>query len=133
MKAFKGYLKSGGPSTAPQTRPEVVEISTLSPSRASHNRWTQRSHSSYGNSILRDASEIKAMKTEVMTEWLYKQQRLKLWASSGPEEGIILKRGRGEYTCCPENLQEAKGGLYDQVVLMNVRVCAPSLLPMLHD
>jgi hypothetical protein len=71
------------------------------------------------------------MKTEVMAEWLYKQQRLKLWASSGPEEGIILKRSRGEYTCCPEDLRYMRGGIYEQIVRMNVAVC-PQLL-ILND
>jgi hypothetical protein len=43
----------------------------------------------------------------------------------------VLGAGRGEYTCCPEDLRYMRGGIYEQIVRMNVAVC-PQLL-ILND
>jgi hypothetical protein len=126
MKAFKSYLKGGSkPATNDEPAAQMTEIPTqlTPPSLAGSRRLTVQSTNSFQTvTSLRDPQAVKGMKADVMTEWLYKQQRLKLWASSGPEEGIILKRDRGEYTCCPEDLRRVRGGLFDEIVNMNVRV-----------
>jgi hypothetical protein len=132
MKAFKGYLKSTTPVAAPTTgaaaparRQDVHEIDHLPPQRpfAAH-RLTNQSVNSFAAGGLRSESDLINMKSDVMTEYLYKQQCLKLWASSNGEEGVILKRARGDYTSCPDDLRSVRGGLFDQVVAMNVRVRA---------
>jgi hypothetical protein len=132
MKSLKGYFKAGNASQSGHT-PAISNATsaTVSPSLNIQRRTASRPNSSFAAGSFRNDEEIKNMKTEVMAEWLYKQQRLKLWASSGPEEGIILKRSRGEYTCCPEDLRYMRGGIYEQIVRMNVAVC-PQLL-ILND
>ncbi len=120
MSVFKTYLKNATTESLPGDI-QGLEISSLAPPKP---RIGSRTHStySYQAASLRNEDEIKNMKTEVMVEWLYKQQRLKLWASAAPEEGVVIKKGRGDYTCCPEELRYVKGGLFEQIVNMNVRV-----------
>jgi hypothetical protein len=125
MKSLKGYFKNGKverPGAKPAT--DDTSLPTLSPHIFAQHRLTTRSNSSYAAGSFRNEDEIKNMKTEVMAEWLYKQQRLKLWASSAPGEGVILKRSRGEYTCCPEDLRYVRRGLFEQIAAMNVAVCS---------
>jgi hypothetical protein len=124
MKSLKSYFKAGPASQPGNTSAASKATSTtLSPPLNQYRPATSRTNSSFAAGSFRNDEEIKNMKTEVMAEWLYKQQRLKLWASSGPEEGVILKKSRGEYTCCPEDLRYMRGGLFEQVVNMNVAVC----------
>lgn len=139
MKAFKGYLKSTTPVAAPTTgaaapakRQDVHEIDFLPPQRPfARSRLTNMSMNSFTAGSFRSESDLTNMKSDVMTEYLYKQQCLKLWASSNAEEGVILKRSRGDYACCPDDLRSTKGGLFDQIVTMNVRVCA-SMYSLVH-
>lgn len=139
MKAFKGYLKSTNPvaappkgAAAPARQQDVHEIDYLPPQRpfAAH-RLTNQSMNSFAAGSFRSESDLTNMKSDVMTEYLYKQQCLKLWASSNAEEGVILKRARGDYSSCPDDLRSVQGGLFDQVVAMNVRVCA-MIYPLVH-
>jgi hypothetical protein len=123
MKSLRNYFKASKPAQAP-----VISDATPaapSPSIIGHRRTTLRPISGFAARSFNNEEEIKNMKTEVMAEWLYKQQRLKLWASSGPEEGVMLKRSRGEYTCCPEDLRYMRSGLFEQIVQMNVAVSFP--------
>jgi hypothetical protein len=126
MKSLKGYFKASTtnkPAHTPTTRDATS--TTLSPSVIEQRRTTSRPVSSFAAGSFRNEEDIKNMKAEVMAEWLYKQQRLKLWASSGPEEGVILKKSRGEYACCPEDLRYMRSGLFEQIVQMNVAVSFP--------
>jgi hypothetical protein len=139
MKSLKGYFKhgksetptaepTGNDTSLPELSPNVIDqrrwtLPAPSLNAIDQRRWTLRSNLSYATGSLRNEEDIRNMKTEVMAEWLYKQQRLKLWATSGPEEGVILKRSRGEYTCCPEDLRHVRGGLFEQIAAMNVAVC----------
>ena len=126
MKSLKGYFKTSN-ANKPTHAPTVsgATSATLSPSIIEQRRTTSRPVSGFAAGSFRNEEDIKNMKTEVMAEWLYKQQRLKLWASPGPEEGVILKRTRGEYTCCPEDLRYMRSGLFEQIVQMNVAVSFP--------
>lgn len=62
------------------------------------------------------------IKTDVMASWLQQQQLEKLWSTESPGEGVVLKKEKGSYSCCPPDLQGDRGGLFDSVVQMNVRV-----------
>jgi hypothetical protein len=123
MKSIKNYFKASKVEK-PADTPNLsgAASATLSSSIIQQRRTTTRPISSFAAGSFYNEEEIKNMKTEVMVEWLYKQQRLKLWASSGPEEGVILKKSRGEYTCCPEDLRYMRNGLFEQIVQMNVAV-----------
>ena len=63
------------------------------------------------------------MKTEIMCNYLYQQQLKKMWSSGTEEEGVLLKKGRDEYACCPPDLEMQRGGLFDAIRGLNVR-CA---------
>lgn len=65
---------------------------------------------------------ILDIKSDVMVTYLNQQQMEKLWANNLPEEGCVLKKGRDNFTCSPASLRYTRGGLFDQVVALNVRV-----------
>lgn len=123
MKSLKNYFKTSKPSQTPNI--SDATSATPSPAIIEHRQTPLRPTSVFAAGSFQNEEEIKNMKTEVMAEWLYKQQRLKLWASSGPEEGVMLKKSRGEYTCCPEDLRYMRSGLFEQIVQMNVAVSFP--------
>ncbi|ROV91339.1 hypothetical protein VMCG_09687 [Cytospora schulzeri] len=64
---------------------------------------------------------LRSIRSDVMVNYLYQQALSKsyltpldLW------QGIVLKKGRGEYACCPPQLEEFENGLLDNVRAMNV-------------
>jgi hypothetical protein len=60
----------------------------------------------------------------MMVTWLYQQQlRLQLVTGMDVFEGVVLKKARGNFTCCPPHMAQIPGSLYEMVVQMNVR-CA---------
>jgi hypothetical protein len=67
--------------------------------------------------------DINDMKSEIMCNYLHQQQLKKMWSNGGREEGVLLKKSRGEYTSCPPDLQLLRNGLFDAVKRLNVRVC----------
>lgn len=70
------------------------------------------------------AEEIRDMKCDVMVNWLYQQQMEMLWTAGGPDEGVLLKKARGEYACCPADMAEMDQelGFYQAIEMLNVRV-----------
>lgn len=68
------------------------------------------------------SAEILDVKTHVMCNWLYQQQQGRMWSSGGTEEGVMVKKARGEYICCPPDLQLRRDGFFDAVKALNVRV-----------
>ena len=83
-----------------------------------------RSGSSYPAGDFRNASmnDLIDMKCDVMCNWLHQQQLERMWSDRTVDEGIILKKSREEYTSCPRNLKQLRGGLYESVAKLNVRV-----------
>jgi hypothetical protein len=67
--------------------------------------------------------DINDMKTEIMCNYLHQQQLKKMWSNGSHEEGVLLKRSKDDYTCCPPDLQLQRNGLFDAVKKLNVRVC----------
>ncbi|KAI2630129.1 glycosyl transferase family group 2-domain-containing protein [Xylaria nigripes] len=64
------------------------------------------------------------VKADVMCSWLYQQQLERQYATGIlPGEGVVLKKGRNNYACCPPQLQDIKYSLYDMAMELNVR-CA---------
>jgi hypothetical protein len=57
-----------------------------------------------------------------MVNWLYQQQMERLWTAGAHDEGVVLKRSRGAYTTCPEDLIEEPYGFYKAIETLNVRV-----------
>lgn len=67
--------------------------------------------------------DINDMKTEIMCNHLHQQQLKKMWSNGSHEEGVLLKKAKDDYTCCPPDLQLQRNGLFDAVKKLNVRVC----------
>jgi hypothetical protein len=60
---------------------------------------------------------------EIMASHLANIQEEKIWIiGDDDDEGVVLKKTKGNYTCTPSQLAERPGGLFDAVRAMNVRV-----------
>jgi hypothetical protein len=58
-----------------------------------------------------------------MVMWLYQGQLQRQYASgSDPSEGVVLNVSRSNFTCCPAELRNQPGELFDMVNQMNVWV-----------
>lgn len=86
--------------------------------------YGSRPNSLYRNSGMDQLSEIKC---DVMVNWLHSQQEEKLWCAGEYEEGVVLKKARGSYACCPAELAEEPNGFLKAVEQLNVRVSLPLL------
>jgi hypothetical protein len=64
------------------------------------------------------------VKTDMMVIWLYEQQLRKQYATGQHAfEGVVLKKARGDFTCCPPQMKLIPNSLHAMVTQMNVR-CA---------
>lgn len=66
--------------------------------------------------------EILDIKCDMMVNNLYQQQMELLWTAGGHDEGILLKKSRGKYACCPSDLESEPVGFFKAVETLNVRV-----------
>jgi len=73
----------------------------------------------FRNNAKEDLLDIKC---DVMVNWLYQQQMEMLWAAGSPDEGVVLKKTRGQYTCCPADIMDEPMGFYKNIEMLNVRV-----------
>lgn len=78
-----------------------------------------------------ESDELSDLKCEVMVSWLHQEQLEKLWYEGSDEEGIVLKKSKGVYACCPESLSEEPEGLRRAIEMLNVRV-SDTPLPLKH-
>jgi hypothetical protein len=65
------------------------------------------------------------MKKEVLVRFLYQEQCHSGFNNGGPDEGVVLKVSKGQFTSFPEELQGARGGLFEFATQLNSPVCAP--------
>lgn len=67
--------------------------------------------------------EMSDTRCEIMVSWLHQQQIEKTWFDSrADDEGVVLKRSKGDYVCCPENIADEPDGFRRAVEILNVRV-----------
>lgn len=87
-------------------------------------RSASRAGSIYPTGDFRNAGadEINDIKCEVMVSYLHSQQEEKLWTAGEPEEGVMLKKSRGQYTCAPADLADEPAGFFAAVRTLNVKV-----------
>lgn len=130
MNALKGYfapsakgVKKGNGKKKNVT--PALEMSMAPPSPA-FNRTpnSSRPASLYPEGDFRNQGRdsILDIKTDVMASWLHQQQLENLWAMQLPGEGVVLKKARDNFTCCPSTLRHEQNGIFDNVSAMNVRV-----------
>lgn len=85
---------------------------------------TPASPGSRPESVFRNSNmaELHDLKCDVMVNYLHQQQQERLWTMHGEDEGVVLKKSRGEYTCCPADLADVQDGLLKAIEVLNVRV-----------
>ena len=133
MKSFKNYLKPGknkeaGKAQEMTTVPQTLHAPPSISASGTGTPRTSRPASLYPAGDFRNSAleEIIDIKCDVMVNWLHQQQLESMWSSGGPGEGVVLKKTRDNFTCCPSDLAEYRGDFFDAVRALNVRVCFPS-------
>lgn len=99
--------------------------STDNVSNGTSHRDPKRVRSSYpeGDFRLSAGSIIEEMRGNMMLEQLHNEQTRRMWASWELGQGVVLKLSGGRYDACPPQLKAESGGLFDQIVTMNTKVC----------
>lgn len=93
------------------------------PGTATSDSWSRpASIAPVGDFRMSQHDEINEIKCDVMVNWLYQQQMERLWTAGGVDEGVVLKKSRGAYTCCPADITEEPYGFFKAVETLNVRV-----------
>ena len=67
-------------------------------------------------------NQVLDIKCDVMVNWLHQQQLENMWTGSGPSEGVVLKKSRDNFTCCPPELEDTRTDFFDAVRALNVKV-----------
>ncbi|GAB1315061.1 Glycosyl transferase family group 2-domain-containing protein [Madurella fahalii] len=110
-----------------QNTPETATIRSNSKQHSPNSsRPTSTRHSFFpvGDARNSDADTIQEIRNDMMVNWLYEQQLRKQYASGAdPYEGVVLKKARGNFTCCPPQMAAIPGSLFAMISQMNVR-CA---------
>jgi hypothetical protein len=125
MGVFKlplGFRKGGNKNT----QSDEVEDPAPTPNETpEHGQRHSNSASLYSEGDFRNypAGDVMQLRGVMMLEHLRAEQERRLWCTFGPSQGVVLKHSRGKYAACPPSLETEGGGLFNQVVMMNVRVC----------
>ena len=135
MNALKGYLAPGKKAEqdakkakdTQTTAPMQLEMHTTPPLGSPlAGSFVDRSRPSslYPEGDFRNGprESVLTVRSDVVVSWLHQQQMEKLWAVGAPGEGVILKKGKGDFTRCPPSLRTEPSGIFDHIVAMNVRV-----------
>lgn len=125
-KSFSSVLNSGRDIlsiTPPNSITSRGRINQLRPrtgsaaldiNKSRKTRWSSRE----------SMKSLRSVRDNVMVNYIYQQALQKSYVVPGvPWQGIVLKKNRAEYACCPPQLREIENGLYDVVLALNVR-CA---------
>lgn len=68
------------------------------------------------------ALQLMEIKADLMVNWLHQQQQEKMWIGDGCDEGVVLKKAKDDYVCCPPALRNQDNGLYHSFRKLNVKV-----------
>ncbi|KAF5877030.1 putative glycosyltransferase family 2 protein [Botrytis fragariae] len=134
MNALKGYLAPGKKAEQDAKKakktgtsaPMQLEMHTTPPlgsPMAGSFADRSRPSSLYPEGDFRNGprESVLTVRSDVVVSWLHQQQMEKLWAVGAPGEGVILKKAKGDFTCCPPSLRTEPSGIFDYIVAMNVR------------
>ncbi|KAF1962441.1 hypothetical protein CC80DRAFT_487902 [Byssothecium circinans] len=69
-----------------------------------------------------DPEYVRDIKSEVMVNWLHSKQEERIWTSGQEGEGVFLKKSKGNFVCCPADLESDPSGVYRAISLLNARV-----------
>lgn len=98
---------------------EKITPSVAASSEQGRSPWTSRPGSLYQGSEVSASTELRC---DMLVNWLYQEQMRLLWTNGGHDEGIIIKKGRGQYACCPPDLETTQDGSFlNAIQTLNVR------------
>ncbi|KAF2707819.1 hypothetical protein K504DRAFT_435857 [Pleomassaria siparia CBS 279.74] len=125
LNSPEAYHSNGsrlGPWTEYSNDPSISANAQSRNSLHNSRLWSQ-SGLSYPSGDFRNASpaQIQDIKCEVMVNWLHSKQEERIWTTGEPGEGVVLKKSKGTYVCCPIDLQHDDSQLYQMVAALNVR------------
>ena len=72
-------------------------------------------------------AEQDELANDVLVHYLHQQQKERLWTQHTPGEGIVLKKTRNVFSCCPPELVHNQEGLFAAVERMNVKASTNTL------
>ncbi|KAH6687246.1 glycosyl transferase family group 2-domain-containing protein [Plectosphaerella plurivora] len=149
MKAFKNYFIAkppgaldGVPAGPSQDRASVHSVQSKTPSRAadapawasSSSSWVEAGPSRRQKGALEPSTEMSDLRAEVMVQNLWQDQLRRVYVSGyDGEEGVILKKARGDYICAPAGLAEVTEGFYESIRLLNVSVAVTVNSPVIQS
>ncbi|KAJ4395159.1 hypothetical protein N0V85_006654 [Neurospora sp. IMI 360204] len=136
----------GSAVTPRSVTPSLMPGSTLTVPGAAHNgqttpspaastkRFTTGSNSfrhsqifPVGDARNDDADAMTEIRTDMMVNSLFEQMCRKQYSTGAdPYEGVVLKKSRGNFTCCPPQMAAIPDSLYTMITQMNVR-CAMTI------
>ncbi|KAI1333718.1 glycosyl transferase family group 2-domain-containing protein [Xylariaceae sp. FL0016] len=113
------------PASALLRAPEATPMTSIPGSATPRSLDNSRPASLYPVGDFRHAREtLLDVKADVMSSWLHQQQLERQYATGIlPGEGVVVKKGKNNYACCPPQLRDMPYGLYDMCMELNVR-CA---------
>jgi len=130
MGFLKNYLAPGKKAAAEQQQQDIAltqKATPLGPSGYSTGKstpWTSRPAS-----ISND--EIDEGKWDVLALWLYQEQHRRFWNGGSQDEGVVIKRGPRDYTCCPPQLADIPDGFARAVQELNVKCAITVSTPLI--
>lgn len=68
------------------------------------------------------AEGINNLKCDIMADYLHQQQQQRRWIQDNSDQGVVLKRAKNSFACCPVSLRENDVGFLRAVEMLNVRV-----------
>jgi len=73
------------------------------------------------------AGELLTLKVDMMCDYLRQQQLQRRWASDAEDQGVVIKKARGEFVCSPGELIHDPQSFVHEMRSLNVKVCITSL------
>lgn len=115
---LKSYFrKPGKDAQSPTEKGEDIPPAPTTPAC-----YTPRSRESAGLEGI-PMQRLNDAKCDVMVNHVWSQQAKLLWNIGNDDEGVVIKKSRGQYVCCPPDLRRPDGFL-EAVQALNVKVCS---------
>jgi hypothetical protein len=71
---------------------------------------------------------LHSLKYEALASYIHQEQQERFWTSFTAgvdhlDQGVVIKKTRDEYACCPEYISTVPNGFASAVAQLNVAVC----------
>jgi hypothetical protein len=131
MPSIKNYFKVKNTKAVPGREPDQTSTlldSPLRPTDVEKEVYTADCDTLYPESDIPDPSDgLSNLKSDVIVNWIHSKQEEKIWTTGQPGEGVVLKKAKGHYVCCPSSLRD-DGSQFAQMVA-HLNVCVRIAVP----